>query len=144
MDNQKKFILAIIAALSFGFASQSMAASKTESAKCAMKNDKLDALASDVMRKIKDKKLTGEEKENLLDKLKKQIEKADGVIAKKRIEIQKIEEDIKPIETQKETLYAALDELISYTPPPPADDAVKKDGYKKKDAKKKKEKSKKK
>lgn len=79
-------------------------------------SDKAEAVAEEVLQKIKDETLTDEEKEKMLDKLKKLIEKSDNAINKKRLEIQKIEEEIKPIEAQKASLNEALDELISYVP----------------------------
>jgi septal ring factor EnvC (AmiA/AmiB activator) len=78
--------------------------------------DKAEALAEEVLQKISDETMTDDEKEKMLDKLKKLIDKTDSAINKKRLEMQKIEEEIKPLESQKTSLNAALDELISYAP----------------------------
>ena len=138
MKNLLKYFILIFALI---ICSSAFAASTKETGKKSGSDDKAEAYAEEVLKKIKDESLTDEEKEKMLDKLKKLIEKADSAINKKRIEIQKIEEDIKPLEAQKDSLNAALDELISYAPR--AFKNTNDDGTGDKDKKSKKEKSKK-
>jgi len=138
MKNLLKYFILIFAIVICS--SAFITASAKETGKKSGSDDKAEAYAEEVLKKIKDESLTDEEKEKMLDKLKKMIEKADSAINKKRIEIQKIEEDIKPLEAQKDSLNAALDELISYAPR--AFKNTNDDGTGDKDKKSKKEKSK--
>lgn len=101
--------------------------------------DKAEALAEEVLQKISDETMTDDEKEKMLDKLKKLIDKTDSAINKKRLEMQKIEEEIKPLESQKTSLNAALDELISYAPRAFKNENVDPDKPSKKDKKAKKD-----
>jgi len=114
MKNFLKLIV-VIFVLSLLSNASPAAAGETKT-KSFANSDKAEAVAEEVLQKIKDETLTDEEKEKMLDKLKKLIEKSDNAINKKRLEIQKIEEEIKPIEAQKASLNEALDELISYVP----------------------------
>lgn len=129
-------IFSAVFILAFFFNSQTACAAgkaKTDS------GDKAEALAEEVLQKISDETMTDDEKEKMLDKLKKLIDKTDSAINKKRLEMQKIEEEIKPLESQKTSLNAALDELISYAPRAFKNENVDPDKPSKKDKKAKKD-----